>query len=328
MVDVDQALSWLPAERGTMLSSTTQSRIDNFSAAGLSQAQRRATVLALLRTASSLPDPFEQAEVFTHCGVFFYRLMQMDESIRWLQQANDYYQYLEDPHRQACTSWMLYRVMRSSGKYRRAFYRGRSARLLFHEKEIQYHQVKNAKWESWYQGRQIDMTFDLISTPEDCFEWLFEFNGSRMSHSAMQVKDRAQEHIERRQFDEADRGIQVLLEITGKSLECAETAEALAFCGVAEWVMEHQMNALYYFRSALAQYVPSPHEYAILTWMLGLAELSFPDLRARSISTMEKAIRKVDELRENAGRQNETARRDWYAMHFIAMRRVLTHLIG
>lgn len=328
MVDVDQALDWLDDESGTRLTPATQTRINNFYAPGLTQTQRRNTILALLRTVAGLPDPFEQAEVFTHCGVFFYRLMQMTDAIRWLQQANEYYQYLGDAHRQACTSWMLYRVMRSSGQYPRAFDRGRRARVLFKDKAFTYHQMQHAGRETWYQGREVDLTVDLISTPEDSFEWLFEFHGTRMSPSAMQVKDRAQEHIERRLFDDANRDLQTLLEITGKSRECAETGEALAYCGVGEWVMERQMNALYYFRSALTQYIASPHEYALLTWMLGLAEWSFPDLRSKSIATLESAIHKMDELRQSATWQNDSTRREWYAMHFVAMRRVLTHLIG
>lgn len=327
MVDVDQALGWLNEERGSAVSPTTQSQINEFYRPGLSQAERRSRVVVLLRTAATLTDPFEQAEVFTNCGVFFYRLMQYDESIRWLQQADDYYRYLEDKHRQSMTSWMLYLVMRAIGQYRRAFNQGRRARILLQDKARQYRQLQAPGTESWYQGREVDFIVRLISTPEDSFEWLFEFNGTRMSRSAMQIKDRAQENIERRMFDDADRDIKTLLEITGKSRESAQAAEALAFAGVAEWVMERQMNALYYFRSALTQYVPCPHEYALLTWMMGLAEWSFPDLRPKSMAKLESAIQKVEELRQEAVWKNETTRRDWYTVHFVAMRRVLTRLI-
>jgi hypothetical protein len=92
--------------------------------------------------------------------------------------------------------------------------------------------------------------------------------------------------------------------------------------------MEHQMNALFFFRAALSLYLPASHEYAMLTWILGLAQYTFPNLRARSFASMQSAVDKVDRLRAAAVHHNQVQQRDWYALHHMAMTRVLRQRIA
>lgn len=322
-VDIDQALDWLNDDgRPSHLSPNERFWIDHFYTPNLDETESREIIRSLLNSVNRLPDPYEQAEIMTYCGVFFFRLLQTDDARRWMQQATDYYEYLGDRHRQAVTAWMLYKIMRSDGSYSRAFNQGSRARRLFIEIAEQHAQMKDVNTEGWYRGRAIDFTVDLISKPEDTFEWCFEFQGSRLSVAAVQVKGRLQEFVQTQQTEAADLELQTLLDITRYTADPRETGEAIAYCGVIAWIMERQMDALHNFRKALSFYPASSHEFALLLWMLGLAQASFTSQRAHAIVSLERAATCVDRLRLNAIRSNDPVQSDWYALLLVAMKRV------
>ena len=327
-MSVDLALSWLNRENLSCLSNSSRFWIDHFHNADLEDEERLETINSLVQTVPGIQDPLEQAEVLTYCAVFLYRMRRVDEAVQRLKRANDIYQYVGDGHRQAVTCWMLYRTMRAQGSYARAFDQGKRARALMQVKAGQYALQQLANTESWYRARIIEFTVELVSTPEDMFEWLFEFHASRMSPAAAQVRARLRDFIERRLFPQAEQEMRVLIDMTRAGCSVEETGEAQACCGIAEWVMEHQMNALYFFRAALSQYIPGGHEYAVLTWILGLGQNTFPNLRAKSFGSMQSAVDQFDALRVQAIRLNDPTRRDWYALHHVAMERVLRQRIA
>jgi len=323
MKDMDEALAWLNWESPSKLSSNTRFWINRFSIPSLDSLEREEIVQSLERLVHSVLDPFEQAEVLTFCGVYYYFLAHFNEAETSLTNANKLYEYLDDLHRHAVTTWMLYLGQRAEGEYLKAFDNGRRARLHFMQKGVQYRQLGDTTAESWYQARVHDLTVYLIEAPEDMFEWIFEFQGSRLKATASQIRDHLQVQIENKEFEQVKDDMDALLEITRLSIDCEETAEALAYCGVAEWLMNRQMSSLYYFRSALAQYLPASHEYAILTWMLGLAESSILHMRAKAIVDLESAIEQFDRLRQQAINDNNIFKREFYTLHHVAMRRVL-----
>lgn len=327
-MSLDLALSWLNWENFSCLSNASRFWVEHFQNDDLDDLERQETITALLQTVPAIADPLEQAEVMTYCAVFLHRLHQEQEAIQTLKRANDVYQYVSDLHRQAVTSWMLYYSLREQGSFPRAFEQGKRARTLMQVKADQYALQRMAQIESWYRARVIDFTVRLVSSPEDMFEWLFEFHGSRLNPAAAQVRERLRDFVDRRMFPQAEQEIQVLQDITRGGCAVEETGEALACCGIAQWEMGNHMNGLYFFRAALSQYIPESHEYAVLTWILGLGQLTFPNLRARAYNTLLSALDMFERLQIRATRQNQAAQRDWYALHHVAMKRILRQSIA
>jgi hypothetical protein len=248
--------------------------------------------------------------------------------VNWLQLASNRYESTRDTHRQAVTCWMQYIVQRAIGQYQRAFDRGRRARRLFSELADESLAIKKHADESWYRNRIVEMTGDLVSSPEDAFELLFEFHGTLLSASSAQVKARLAEYLERRLFDKVSESMQLLLGTSFKMKDPLETGEVLAYCGVIHWVLENRTEATNYFRSAMTQFIPGSHEHALARWMLGLALFAASDKHDEAISHMETSIEHFDCLRQAAIHKNDVHQRDWYAIHHIAMKRVLRTKIG
>lgn len=328
MKDMDEALQWLNWESASRLSSSTRFWIDRFDLPTLDSLEREEIVNALERLVKGVFDALEQAEILTFAGAFHFALAHFNEAEIDLTAANNFYEYLDNWHRHAVTTWMLYLVKRAKGDYRQAFDQGKRARAHFLQLANHYRQLGNRNAESWYYARIHDLTAYLVDTPVDMFQWLFEFHGSRLSNSAVQIRDHLHLMVANHTADQAKDDIDALIDITRHSVDCQETGEAFAWCGMAEWQMGKQMSSLYYFRAALSQYLPGSHEYAVLTWVLGLAEIAIPQMKSKAIVTLERGIQRMERLQIQSVEENDHHKRDWYALTHQAMRRVLRKLIS
>jgi hypothetical protein len=159
------------------------------------------------------------------------------------------------------------------------------------------------------------------------YEWLFEFEKSLMTGSPRQITDTLRDLVEKREFDKTYPTMRLLREIVRKSVDCKESAEAWAYCGVTAWLMESKQDAVEYLRQARTQYIPSSHQHAVISWMLGLIQISMPTNHGKAISNMENAVECFEVLRKEAIRQNQTAISEWYQIHHKAMKRVLNSMI-
>ncbi len=326
MIDIDQALQWLNWESPSAIPASIQYWIGRISDSNVPVPERIETIGDLIKLVESLEIPFERAEILSHCGAQGYKLDLGEEAVDWLGKAADLYEFFRDPHRQATVLWILFLVQRSRSKYRQAFDLARRARRLFTDQANGRMLINRSAEESWYRGRILDMTCDLVSAPEDMFECLFEFNGSYLSPPASQIKNRIARDIEgvsQINFQKTKSDIKLLLGVTKRSVRPQETAEALAFCGVISWILDDQVGAVNFFRSAMTCLLPSSFEYAVLQWMLGLALFQFPEEYASAIVAMDASIEGFERLRLRAIHQNNNNQEDWFATHLSAMKRVL-----
>ncbi|MBE0698479.1 MAG: tetratricopeptide repeat protein [Anaerolineaceae bacterium] len=327
MIDIGSALQWVNWEYPSVISDSLRYWIGRIMDPILPPDERLATMSDLIKVAGGISNPLEQAEILIYCGGQGYVLGDMDNAANWLIKAADLYEYCQDHHRHATALWMLFIVQRSRGKYRQAFDMARRARKLFIDQADDRLQKKETATESWYRGRILDMTCELISSPEDMFECLFEFQGSNLSSSAAEIKNRIAIQVEKKDYQKTGAEMELLLGITIRSLCPQETAEALAFCGVVSWVLEDKKGAINFFRSAMSQYIPKSFEYAVLQWMLGLGLFTVPAEVYSAVNQMETSIQNFDQLRMKAIHENHLERRDWFATHHSAMKRVLRTMV-
>lgn len=323
MIDIEAALAWINWEHPSEISDPNQYWIGRIDDGSVPAVERNDIIDDLADSAKRLPNPLEQAEVLVFCGARGYLLGMTDEAIGWLENAADIYEYCADKHREASVLWILYITKRGQGKYKQAFDLARRSRRLFSAIADQRLVRKNFQEESWYRGRILDMTCDLISSPEDVFEGLYEFHGSELSPSAVEIKNRIANQVERKAYQKTGDEMQLLLGTTLRSANHLETAEVLAYCGVISWVLEDKSGAIQFFRSAMTQYIPNSFEYAILQWMVGLAMFAFPSDQSSAINHMEASILAFDKLRQKANHANRLEQANWFAIHHSAMKRIL-----
>lgn len=320
MTSMQDTLTWMNIENGSLISSGMRQHITRLSATHLSAKTRMNMLNSLLSSANAASNPYERAEVQAICGADFYQMIALDAARKWIEEARAFFESAQDKHRQAVTSWMLYLILRSRGQARLAFHLGQKARDLFLEKEKQYAMLNHAELRKWYEQTALDLTRDMINVPENLLEWCYAFRGSQLSISAIEMRERLWQSVELGNFASADREAEALVETTRNATEVEECAEALAIRGTAEWMLERRMNAVYYFREALAYFLPNTHAYAMTTWMLGLAQYSFPNLRTVGVTSLQRAIDLTDQLRIQSVRQNARDKRDWYALLLTAMK--------
>jgi hypothetical protein len=327
VIDIGAAMQWLNWEFPSEVSDQTRYWIDRMMDPGLPADDRKSVIADLIKLAMRLPNPLEQAEILVYCGGLGYQLGEIEDAAKWLASASEIYEYCRDAHRHATALWMRYIVQRGQGKYRQAFDTARRARRLFNARLEDRVMKKDPMAESWYRGRIVDMTVELISSPEDMFECLFEFQGSNLSPSAADIRDRISVQVEKHEYQRTKDEMQRLLGITLRSPLPQETAESMAFCGVISWVLEDKKGAVNFFRSAMSQYIPASFEYAVLQWMLGLGLFGFPVEIFSAIQQMETSIQSFEKLRIEAIHENKMEHAQWFASYREAMKRVLRTMV-
>lgn len=323
MIDIKLVFGWINWEYPSEITESSHFWTSRIADETISADERVLIIRDLAKSVAHFSNPLEQAEILVQCGVLGYQLGLTDEPAGWLDLAADLYQYNHDEHRFAVTLWLLFIVLRGTGLYRQAYDRARKARNLLTEIANERLLQKRIEFESWYRGRVLDITFDLVSSPEDMFECLFEFQGSSLSLPSSEIKSRIASQIQKKNFSQIDREMQLLLGMTLHSLDTNETGEALAFCGVVSWLLEDRSDATNFFRSAMTQYIPGSFRYAVVEWMYGLALFDNPHDTAHAITIMQKSMHEFDELRVKAVHENQMDKGDWFATYQSAMRRAL-----
>jgi hypothetical protein len=328
VIEIGIVLGWLNWENPTEISDSSRFWIGRAADNSLSVEEKKTIIQNLANSLGRLPNPLEQAEILVYCSTFGYQLGMFNEAESWIELAADLYEYSHDSHRFAIALWLLFIIQHGRGQFRKAYGFARRSRNIMIDQANERLMKKRIAEESWYRGRILDITFDLVSSPEDMFECLFEFQGSNLFFSAAEIKSRIASQMELKDFSKIDQEIQLLLGITLHSLVPGETGEALAFCGVVSWVLENKSDARNFFRSAMTQYLPGTFHYAVVQWMFGLALFTNPVNYAHAISVMEKSIHDFDQLREKAIHENKMDRREWFATYNSAMKRVLRTRVG
>lgn len=329
MIEIGTVASWINWESPTEISNETLPFIETLQDPELTDDQRRDILQDVYSVVRRTTNMLERAEILIYCGAQAFELNMIEDAGRWIDTAATNYEHFHDNHRFAVALWMLFIVRRRQGHYRVAFSQAVRARNFFIEKASERAQKKQIEEESWYRGRIIDMTCDLVSSPEDMYELLFEFSGSKLSPSAMDIRNKVSTYLERRQFARIEQEIQLLLGITIRSSNPQETAEAFSFCGVVAWLLDEKEEAVNFLRSAMTLYVPNSFEYAVLEWMLGLALFKNKLNYAMAIQMMERSIQDIESQRLKAIRENELDKSIWFAAHHLAMKRILrTNLEG
>jgi hypothetical protein len=87
--------------------------------------------------------------------------------------------------------------------------------------------------------------------------------------------------------------------------------------------MESKQDAIEYLRLARTQYTPSSHQHAVISWMLGLIEITIQTNVGKAVAHMENAVECFSALRKEAIRRNQIEKSEWYDMHHKAMKKVL-----
>lgn len=326
MADMLSALNWLNQQSPSEIQQMSRFWINHIQESDLTEEEKKDIILSLASSIRTIGDTHEKAEILANCGAYGFQLGVHQDSLIWLDQAEKL--YIDDIHRQAVTNWMQYIVHRADRRFQRAVNQAQRALRLFSDLADQSVTRKQHELEGWYRGRLIDMTCDLIDAPEVVFELLFVIPGTFFNPSSAQIKAKLVEALEKGDTEKVFDDMQLLMGVSSKTSLPEETGEALGFCGVIHWVLDNQVEATQFFRSAMTQFNPGSHPYVMLRWMLGLALFSRTPEHYEAISQMESSINEIDSLRKKAVQKNQNDEANQYAAYQLAMRRVLRNQIN
>ena len=323
MIEVELALAWINREKSSEISDPIWYQITMMGDSLIPQEERKQIIFDLTKLVKRFLNPLERAEVLVYCGARGYLLGMIDEAEVWLETAAEIYEKYEDLHRHSVTLWILFIVKLRQGKFKQAVDVARGSQRLFGEIADDRMKKQLGQEENWYRSRIQDMICDLLSSPETVFEYLYEFHGSNLAPSALDIKNTISFMVEKKNIRKIDDEMDLLLGISLRSLDPNEAAEALAYCGVVSWALENKSEAMLHFRSAMTQYLPISYEYAVVQWMLGLVQYWYPSDRFNAIANMEASIQTFEKCRLKAIHDNNMGLEKWYAIHHNAMKRIL-----
>lgn len=329
MITVEDAFAWLNYEEGAShLGTSSHFSVWQIHDSKVIEEERNAIIDALVHCTHDFTDPLEKAEVFLNLGVDRYRRKQMDQARQHLEMAQKIYNEQKDRHRQAITDWILFIVRYANLERIRAHGHAHNARALFVELANHFMPLgdEGVSKARWYHVRVKDMTNDLGAIPEEAYEWLTKFEPTKMDASVVQVCANVREAIQQKRFSDAYHKIQTLSDITLRSPDALETAEAQAFCGLSILQMGNPLEAVRYLRSAMACATHSNHRHSSIRWMLGLVLFSIPSERCNGINHLEACLRSFEQLCQQADRQNKQKAVEWYETQLEAMKKVLADL--
>ncbi len=321
IADMMQAINWLNHQSRTDIEQMSRFWIEHIQDPDLTEEEKKEIIRSLAGSIRNIAKTHEKAEILANCGAYGYQLGMDQDALTWLDQAEKL--YIEDVHRQGVTNWMQFIVHRSAGRLQPAVEKARRAIRLFFDLANQSLARKQHEIESWYRGRLIDMTCDLIDTPEVAFELLFFVPDTFLKPSSAQIKARIVESLVKGDTEKALDEMQLLLGISAKASKPEETGEALGFCGTIHWRLNDHPEAIRFFRAAMTQFIPGSHAHVLLRWMLGLALFERAKERYEAIQLMEACLGDIDRLRQKAVQNNQENDAGLYEVYHLAMRRVL-----
>jgi tetratricopeptide (TPR) repeat protein len=306
----------------TALNDRNRFWVDEIADHAQSAADRQLKIQYLLEAACQRLGMREEAEIHANCGYWSMQDDNYAQASGSFQRAVTLYRQLEDPHREGIMRWYLFISEQWFGRYTSAFLQAKQARRNFLHQEKLFSRLQKKTQRGWYEKQIGRMTCAIIEVPQLAYECIFEFHGNRIDETAEKMRRSLQGLMEEKRHSEAFAILSQLRESTRRTVDCRESAQALAYCGVAEWLMDNKHEALRFLALALAQYIPGSHEHAVTRWMLALVQSSCSGDHTKSLINMEQCIHEFSQLKIKAVARNLDANRDWYDLHIKAMREI------
>ncbi len=327
MITLSQSLQWLNREDQGHLTHKSQLSLWQVRDTNILDSEKDRIVEALIYDTHSPKDPFEKAEVLLNCAEIQSGRNRHSEAEGYISKAIRFYEAKGDPYRTAVTRWMLHLVWWKLLANNMAHNEARMARKIFTDLRKVKSAIPDVTSVKWFTEQIDQMDEDLISTPEEAYEWLTQFEESHLESQAHHTSYAISDAMLNKRFSHAYQKMEQLLEITQGSLDPKETGEALAFCGLTAYQTGNCQEAVRLIRHACATYSPEGHHQAATRWMLGMVQWSMPNGASKAIQTCSNCISYIEKLRIRADQKNRAEERDWYAEHLPIMKSVLTKKI-
>jgi hypothetical protein len=266
----------------------------------------------------------QKTELLVNCCVLRFEEECFDEANRMINTAYNFYQDNQNTHRQAVTGIMSSMVLWQLRKHWDSAVHSRKALSYFIDR-VNYKRSNNR-----HDIEQVNIiTLDLLQEPSDTYHLLFMYSPSKLGATAQRVQTNLRNRLDCRDFDlNRDR------EIISRDMKClieimdhdrsdkSDKGEALAYCGIARWIMEDRTAAAETLRKALDKYNPRDPEYPIIGWMSGVIKanicLDQNDDNPKEykicnvMDGLEKCVFEIEELQLRSDRANQPDRTKWY----------------
>lgn len=322
MISAYEVVGWLNQFSQTELSQDLLTDIEKIFKAETADDVRTTLLKHLESIVPLLVNPLEQAELIANLGALWYAQGYSPENPAldfWLA-AHEHYQAIADLHRQTIVEWLLYIAYHNQRKTFSAQYWVNEARRNLWRLVEHSRQQLDAEHEKWYREKVFLITSEQIETPRYVYNFLFSFRESRLGDTASVIREQIDQMIVDGKREDAERRAKTLQEITRRSLDSLENAEALAYIGLIFEENRHADQAVQYWKESISLYIQGSHEYTLVAWMLALENYDLRGMEIQSIEMMQACIRQAEALALDANHRNNAIQQIWYQILSEAMR--------
>lgn len=161
---------------------------------------------------------------------------------------------------------------------------------------------------------------------DEVYRWLTEFQPSKLSPPAVQLRDQMVEALDCHHDAEAWRLIERFIWISQSRGTNEEIAEANIEAALAYYRMKYYSKAEKYLFDAVNKYMPHDHRLAVSLWMLGHVLWRFPDRQDEAIVRWQDSCDGFKRLSQSFG-SNPTGSA-WYAQRCQEMNEAIAQTIA
>jgi hypothetical protein len=325
MISMKDAFGWLNIDDRSHLTHVNRLSLYQLQDARVPEAHKKAMIRELRASIASNKDLMEGLEVIMTVAEYEFQHEDYLSSKQDLLFCVE--NYRPGSHRRAVANWMLGIVSWMVQDYQMGYNNWFQARQIFIDCAIEKGRVPASEMVNWYYKQIDQMRLDMACTVEESMLWLNYFEPSRLSETARQLSERIRKEIDQKRYPQAYEIGNLLASISKNRLDPSETAEVWVVIGLAAYQMGNPRWAVDYWKRGSSGFTPWSHQWAVTRWMIGLASWKIPTENQRAVRCWMDAVETFQDLKLNADRVGDTARRDWYDGNGKIMKQAMEQMI-
>jgi tetratricopeptide (TPR) repeat protein len=325
MITIGDAFSWLNIDDRSHLSNKNMLSLFQLQDDRIPASHKEALIRELRVTSNSGDDVLEGLEVLVTIAKYEAENGDYQAARQDLMDAIKRYRPIS--HRMAVAKWMLgiveWKLMDNNQAYGNWFF----ARDIFQKCAVEKGRVSATDMVRWYYKQIERMRLDMACTAEEAYYWLNFFEPSRLSDEAKQFSKQIKDEVVNKKYAQAYEVGNQLAQISRNRLDPSETAEVWVIVGLASHQMGNPRMAVEYWTRGGAAYIPWSHQWAVVRWMIGVAQWNIPGESDRAIRSWMDATETFQNLRTTSDRAGDSNRRDWYESTTRIMKSALDQMV-
>jgi tetratricopeptide (TPR) repeat protein len=319
MITMDEVYGWLNRGDVSHLSAANRLSLIQIEDKKIPANHRQANMRAMRTACETSRDILETLEVKLALSKISYADGDYPAAKIDIQDAVE--RYKPSSHRLGVAKWMagilLWRINENDSAY--SYWT--SAKEIFLGLAVARLRAHDIDMVNWYHAKVDDMRSELALTAEEANYWLNFFEKSHLSAAGLLFAGEMRKKVQKKDFPLAYEIGLNLAKISHNRIDTDETAEAWVLIGLAALQMGNPRQAVDYFQRGAAAFGPRGHKQAVTRWMMGIAQWQIPGEIDQAVKNWVNSIDAFEGLHQQADRDNDQKRKEWYEMTIATMKK-------